>query len=136
MTTAQPPDRTWLAVIVAIVGCLPGYLLAGLCVVIYTFFLSWLVADHWIPYLEEVVLLWFPEILRGSITGFAAMALAGKAVRVANLDAVRYATFGFWGALLLFAVSINLVANGVTIDLVGTVIFMIGLGTGLWVEMS
>ena len=53
----QAVDRTWLAVLIAIVGVIPGILVAAIVVAIYTFFLRGVVSDHWIPNLEEVSLL-------------------------------------------------------------------------------
>ncbi len=81
----QAVDRTWLAVLIAIVGVIPGILVAGVVVVVYTFFLQDVVRDHWIPYLEEVSLLWFPELLRGLITGGVAIGLARWRVKTADL---------------------------------------------------
>ena len=127
-------DRTWLAVLIAIVGAIPGFLVGGVVVAIYTFFLRGVVSDHWIPYLEEVSLLWFPEILRGGITGGVAIGLARWRIRTADFRVARYATIAFWGAIFLLLVVLSVNIIGPTLDLIGAAAFLVGFGVGLWAD--
>ncbi len=127
-------DRTWLAVLITIVGAIPGYLVAGVIVVVYTFFLSGMVRDHWIPYLEEVALIWFPELLRGVITGAAAIYLAQWRIKSADFRVARYAAIAFWGAIVALLVVFNVSLVGPTLDLIGAFAFLAGLGVGLWLD--
>ena len=127
-------DRTWLAVLIAIVGAIPGFLVAGVVVMIYTFFLRGVVSDHWIPYLEEVSLLWFPELLRGGITGGVAIGLARWRITTADFRVARYATIAFWGAIFLLLVVLNVSMIGPTLDLIGAAAFLLGFGLGLWAD--
>ncbi len=129
-------DRTWLAVLITIIGAIPGFLAAGVIVVVYRFFLHGVVADHWIPYLEEVSLVWFPELLRGVITGGVAISLARWRISVADFRVARYAAIAFWGAIVVLLVAFNVFVIGPNLvrDLIGPVAFLVGLGVGLWYD--
>ena len=127
-------DRTWLAVLIAIVGVIPGYLLASVFVLVYAFFLQSIVRDHWIPYLEEISLLWFPELARGLVTGGVAIGLARWRVVNADFRVARYATIAFWGAIFLLLVVLSVNMIGPTLDLISAAAFLVGFGVGLWAD--
>ena len=130
----QVNDRTWVAVLIAIVGVIPGILVAGAIVVVYKFFLGDLVRDHWIPYLEEISLVWFPELLRGLIAGGVAIYLARWRIKTADFRVVRYTTIAFWGAILVLVVAYTVFVIGPDLVpyLIGSVALLAGLGVGLW----
>jgi hypothetical protein len=130
----QTIDRTWLAVLITIVSVIPGLILAGVVVVVYTFFLRTLVYDHWIPYLEEITLLWFPEILRGGISSAVAIALAQWCIKNADFRVARYATIAFWGAIFLLIVAFNVRMMGLSLDIIGAIAFLLGFVAGLWAD--
>ena len=132
----QANDRTWVAVLIAIVGVIPGFLVAGVFVVVYKFFLGDVVRDHWIPYLEEVSLVWFPELLRGVIAGGVAIYLARWRIKTADFRVVRYTTIAFWGAIVVLFVAFNVFVIGPDLvrDFIGSVAFLVGLGVGLWYD--
>ncbi len=130
----QAVDRTWLAVLIAIVGVIPGYLLASVVVLVYAYFLQSIVRDHWIPYLEEISLLWFPELLRGGLTGGVAIGLARWRIKTADFRVVRYTTTAFWGGIFLLLVVLGVSMIGPTLDLIGAAAFLVGFGVGLWAD--
>jgi hypothetical protein len=130
----QTVDRTWLAVLIAIVGVIPGYLAAGVVVVVYQFLLQSIVRDHWIPYLEEISLLWFPELARGLVTGVVAIGLARWRVTSADFRVVRYTTTAFWGGVSLLLVVLGVSMIGPTLDLIGVAAFLVGFCLGLWAD--
>ena len=127
-------DRTSLAVLIAIVGAIPGFLLAGVVVMVYKFFLRSIVYDHWIPYLEEIALLWFPELLRGLVIGGVAIGLARWRIKNADFRVARYATIAFWGAIILLIVVWSVIMIGPALDLIGAAPLLVGLGIGLWAD--
>jgi len=128
----QSGDRTWLAVLITIIGVIPGYLFAGVVVLFYSFFLQAIVHDHWIPYLEEISLLWFPELLRGILTGMVAIGLARWWLSAADFRVARYAALAFWSAIILLMVSLSVSVIGPTLGLIGIFVFLTGFGLGLW----
>ena len=62
----------WAAILILFVPL--SLIPAGIAVAIYRFFLRGYVQDSWIPYLPEISMQWFPELLRGLIVGACAIA--------------------------------------------------------------
>lgn len=129
-------DLTWLAVLIAIVGVVPGMLLAGVVVMIYRFFLADIVADHWIPHFEDIMLLWFPEFLRGGITAFIALGLAGLVKHEPDMRVVAWSLGAFWGGIYLLLVVIGVNITGLTMDLIGVIAYAIGFGLGVYAYLQ
>ncbi len=130
----QANDRTWVAVLIAIVGVIPGFVVAGVIVAIYKFFLGDMVRDHWIPYLEELSLAWFPELFRGMIAGTVAISLARWRIRTADFRVARYTTIAFWGAIVVLTVTYGVFVIGPDPRYFSAVPLLIGLGVGLWYD--
>lgn len=127
-------NRTWLAVMVSILLVLPALIPAGLVVIFYKYNLRFFVSDHWIPYMEELSLQWFPELLRGLIVGAIAIFGATKLVGSADVEVVRYSTLTFWGGISVLLMTSNVGVAGLTLDMVGAIAMLVGLACGLWAD--
>ena len=125
-------DRTGWGVLLAVISVLPAYFAAGIVVVVYSFILRRIVQGHWIPYLEEISLQWFPELLRGLITGALVVIAVRRLIPTANLRVVRYTTFAFWGGIGLFLASFSVASHGLSFELIGIFAMLAGLAAGLW----
>jgi hypothetical protein len=126
------PDRTLLAVILTIVMVLVASIPAALVVIIYSY-LSWFWfrGDSWVPYLDEVGRLWFPELLRGLTTGVIAIWPTQRFVKNYNEQAVKLATVTFWAAILILLTLMDLSMRGFSLDIVASIALLVGLWIGL-----
>jgi hypothetical protein len=128
-------NKTWLGVVLGIIAVIPAVLVAGIITKIYTWTLSSYVSGHWIPYLEEISLTWFPEIFRGFIAGAIAIAASTKFVKTANQEIVRYSVFTFWGgATILLTLTSQMMTGFNFVLLLGAVALLAGFGAGLWTQ--
>jgi hypothetical protein len=127
-------DKTALATIAAIILVLPSFIPAALAVFIYTYFLKVYVSGHWIPYLEEISLLWFPELMRGLIVGAVTMGITKWLFKKFNTRVIRYAVIAFWGAIILSLIAFNISMYGLNLDLIGALALLFGLGLGLFID--
>ena len=125
-------DKTWLGIIVGILVVVPSQIPAGIVVWIYQSGLRHYVSDNWIPYLEEVSLVIFPEMLRGVILGAASIFVTTKFVKNINIQIVRYSVLTFWagGVVLLYVFYISKL--GIDLNVFGSIFLLIGLGAGLF----
>ena len=127
-------DRTILAAISGILLAIPLFFIAGIIVLIYKHILGYYVHDHWIPYLEEISLIWFPEFLRGIIIGGAALYVTKRLFKSFNVNVVRYSVAAFWSGILLLLVVISVALQGLSLDALSVIALIIGLIMGLWIE--
>jgi len=125
-------SKTILGIVVAVLLVIPSLIPASIIVLIYKFFFGFFVIDHWIPYFEEISMLWFPELLRGGIVGAITILLTSAIAKKADINIVRYSTFAFWSGLYLFVTVIGISVKGFTLDIVGILAFFIGFGVGMW----
>jgi hypothetical protein len=128
-TVAPAKDRTVWAAMLCILLVIPAVIPAGLVTLIYQFFLKGYVDDTWIPYLPEISMQWFPEMLRGMIMGWCAIAATQAIIKTANHQAVRFAAASFWLAVLIIGGLLGLAMTGPTLDLIGMIAlgFVLGL---------
>ncbi|MBA8910691.1 hypothetical protein [Aminobacter ciceronei] len=127
------PENTAAAVLVAIVTVLPAAIPAAVAVLLYTFVFNLFTGgSSWIPYLHEIGLMWFPEILRGIVIGSIAMWTSRYFFPRSSVEAVRLATLAFWGALLIALLLFSVTFRGLTLDIVGVLALLVGLAVGLW----
>ncbi len=127
-------EKTAIAAIVAILMVVPGMIPAAIVTVIYGFFFSFYTAGgSWIPYVDEIGRLWFPEMLRGAVVGAVAIWVSRYFFPRSNVEAVRLAALAFWGAIMLLAVIVSVSVRGMTLDVISVVALMTGFGVGLWV---
>jgi len=109
--SSTPPlanDKTWLAIILCILMVIPSILPAAVVVWLYKAMLSGYVSGHWIPYLEEISLLYFPEMVRGAIVGVISILVTTKLVKSANFLIVRYSTMAFWSGVIILISIMNI----------------------------
>ena len=126
-------DRTVPAAIVATVMVLIGLIPAGIVVTVYSFFLRIFIGSvSWISYIDEIALIWFPELLRGMISGFVAMLITGYFFKNFNEQAVRLSALMFWLAIIIAILAVSVSVRGVTVDTLGTVSVIVGLALGLF----
>jgi hypothetical protein len=131
-TSPQSSERTALATLVAIVAVVPAIIPAGLAVIVYGFFFSRYMYGSWIPYLDEIGGIWFPEMVRGMVMGAAAIWVSRYFFPKSNVEAVRLATLAFWGALSLLLLGLSIAVRGLALDMIAVVAVLTGLGAGLW----
>jgi hypothetical protein len=127
-------DKTGLAAICSIFLVVPAFIPAAIAVFIYKYFLQFYVQGSWIPYLEEISMLWFPELMRGLIVGAITMYAAKYLFKTFNERVVRYAVLAFWGGIVLLLVTISTAMRGLSMDIIGVIALMVGIGAGLWID--
>ncbi|MGY2992904.1 hypothetical protein [Mesorhizobium sp. URHB0026] len=127
----KAPDRTIPAAVLSIVMVLVGLIPAAIVVIIYSFFMRAYLGHSWIPYFDQISLLWFPELMRGLIAGAIAIGTTSYFFKNYNAQAVRLATFAFWGAAILLVSTFSISVRGLTLDLLGILALAVGLGFGL-----
>ena len=130
-------EKTALAAIVAIVMVIPAIIPAAVIAVVYNFFFHIFTGGaSWIPYVDEIGKLWFPEMLRGMVVGAIAIWVSRHFFPRSNLEAVRLATFAFWAAILLLMLGFSFSLRGLSLDMIGVVALLTGFGVGLWMTPS
>lgn len=126
-------DRTAVAAIVSIVMIIPAMIPAAIIVMAYAFVFKFFIGgSSWIPYVDEIGGLWFPEMLRGIILGGIAIWTSRRFFPTSNIEAVRFAAFAFWAGVLALLVIFSMSVRGITFDIVGVVGLAVGLCVGLW----
>jgi hypothetical protein len=125
-------DRTVLAAVLCIALVIPALIPAGLVTLVYQFFLRGYVSDAWIPYLPEISLQWFPELLRGMIVGWCTIYATQAIIKTANYQAVRFAAASFWLAVLILLGVFGLAMLGPTLDMIGMFALALGFVLGLF----
>lgn len=131
-TAPHSGERTAVAAIVAIVAIVPAIIPAGVAVIVYSFFFSRYLGGAWIPYVDEIGGIWFPEMVRGMVMGAVAIWISRYFFPKSNLEAVRFATLAFWGAVSLLLLGVSIAVRGLALDMVAVVAVLVGLGAGLW----
>jgi len=130
--------QTVLASAIAILLVIPCYFLGGVAVMIYFFFHhiggGFDFGFSWIPFLNGLLkILWemvVPEIIRGIVTGYAALAITMKIFPTANENNVIFAASFTWGTILVIMMSISALMLGINQQLPQTLILAASLFAG------
>lgn len=83
--------------------------------------------------MDQIGALWFPELLRGMVLGAIAIWTNRYFFPRSNVEAVRLATIAFWGAIVLLLLILSVSLRGMTLDIIGVMALIAGLGAGLWI---
>lgn len=129
----EAPDRTVFAIILTVVMVLVASIPAALVVIIYGYFARFffLGEGSLIPYLNDVALIWFPEVMRGLVSGTLAIVTTQYFFKRYNEQAVKLATTFFWAAIVILLSLISVSVRGLSLDLVGSAALIVGLAVGL-----
>ncbi len=126
-------EKTAIAALVAVVMVIPGIVPAAIVALIYNFFFNFFTGGgSWIPYVDEIGQLWFPEMIRGMVVGAVAIWVSRYFFPRSNIEAVRLAALAFWGAILLLTLIFSLSLRGFTLDVIAVCALLVGFGAGLW----
>lgn len=130
---AAGPDRTVYAAVLAIVMVLVASLPAALVVIVYSYLIRFMVSDSWtlIPYLNQIAVVFFPEVIRGIVTGAIAIATTQYFFKSYNKQAVKLATMCFWTAVVVLLSVMSMSVRGFSIEVIGSAALLVGLAGGL-----
>ncbi|PSL20473.1 hypothetical protein [Shimia abyssi] len=130
--------QTLLASCLATVAVIPALIPAALLVIVYTSFLgSILSGPTWYPdFVNEVALIWFPELLRGMVAGSVALLATKYFFPAANKQIAAISAGAFWGGASVLIAVFSWLVVGFTADLIGVLAMAIGLAVGLWIAQN
>lgn len=126
-------DKTGLAAVCGIFFVVPALMPAAIVVFIYKNILQSNLEHNWIPYLDKIAILWFPELLRGMIVGGLSMYATELLFKNFNKSVVAYVVLAFWCGVALLATAIAIARGTISIESIGIIALMVGLGLGLFV---
>ena len=127
---------TPLAIVFAIILVIPCFFIAGIVVVIYSFFTEISMSRYgdgvsWIPFLSGFFhVLWtviFPEAIRGFVAALSALSATFFLFKRANKETVTYSVMTVYLLIAAATIALSLLQRGRTVDVLG----IAGLAAGM-----
>jgi hypothetical protein len=121
---------TPLAIILAVSLLVPGTFLGGLARIVYLFFVGSRLSAG---LLGDIGLIFFPNLLQGSIAGALSLYVTSRVIKKANLEITAYTVSAVVVVLAVIGATIGFAPQGLYSEIAGLIAFTIGVIGGLFI---